>query len=284
MSENVWVTLKYPQWFERFWWWNFGVYHLQPIPSHSYYGIIGRTVHIGGVEHWEDYGNWSFLVFFGANHFFDPRVFSRSNPVTPCYHALRHKRVEDGLLRAPKNSRVVGGSSSGRRRVVVGSLIPCLWGKLQNLSFLKVSKSVVMSFCVAGVALCDIPTCLITCQKYQNWRKPRTKCSFCCAHVSRLESLLFLWCRRVYGGSCKTIAKPCLVSSLCFSSGVAVSMGEAAKPRSFCCAHVAVSMGKAAKPQSLLFLWRRRVYGEAAKPRSFCCVESLLFLGFVQAL
>ena len=42
---------------------------------------------------------------------------------------------------------------------------PCLWGKLQNLSFLKVSKQVVMSFCVAGVALCDIPSCLITCRK-----------------------------------------------------------------------------------------------------------------------
>ena len=49
------------------------------------------------------------------------------------------------------------------RRVVVASLIPCLLGKLQNLSFLKVSTQVVMSFCVAGVALCDIPTCLITC-------------------------------------------------------------------------------------------------------------------------
>ena len=27
----------------------------------------------------------------------------------------------------------------------------------------KVSKQLVMSFCVAGVALCDIPTCLLTC-------------------------------------------------------------------------------------------------------------------------
>ena len=79
-------------------------------------------------------------------------------------------------------------SSSGRRRVVVASLIPCLWGKLQNLSFSKVSKQVVISFCVAGVALCHIPTCLITCRKCQNWRKSRTKCSFCCAQVSRLES------------------------------------------------------------------------------------------------
>ena len=44
-------------------------------------------------------------------------------------------------------------SSSGRRRIVVGSasrrrrvvnLIPRLWGKLQNLSFSKVSKQVVV--------------------------------------------------------------------------------------------------------------------------------------------
>ena len=78
---------------------------------------------------------------------------------------------------------------------------PCLWGKPQNLSFSKVSKQVVMSFCVAGVALCDIPICLMTCRKCQDWRKSRTKCSFFCAHVSRLESLVFLWRRRVYGGS-----------------------------------------------------------------------------------
>ena len=81
---------------------------------------------------------------------------------------------------------------------------PCLWGKLQNLFSSKVSKQVVMSFCVAGVALCDIPTSLLTCRKCQNWRKSRTKCVFCCIHVSCLESLVFLWRRRVYGGSCKT--------------------------------------------------------------------------------
>ena len=78
---------------------------------------------------------------------------------------------------------------------------PCLWGKLENISYSNVSKQVVMSFCVAGVALCDIPTCLITCRKDQNWRKSRTKCSFWCSHVSRLESLVFLWRRRVYRGS-----------------------------------------------------------------------------------
>ena len=85
---------------------------------------------------------------------------------------------------------------------------PCLWGKLENMSFSNVSKQVVMSVCVAGVALCDIPTCLITCRKCQNWRKSRTKCSFLCTHVSRLESLVFLWRRRVYGGSSFTLHTP----------------------------------------------------------------------------
>ena len=80
---------------------------------------------------------------------------------------------------------------------------PCLWGKLENLSYWNVSKQVVMSFCVAGVALCDIPSCLITCWKCRNWRKSRTKCSFFC--TMRLVSSL--WC----------------------SCGVVVSMGEAAK-------------------------------------------------------
>ena len=40
--------------------------------------------------------------------------------------------------------------------------------RVSRLSFSKVSKQVVMSFCVAVVALCDIPTCLITCRKWQN--------------------------------------------------------------------------------------------------------------------
>ena len=82
---------------------------------------------------------------------------------------------------------------------------PCLWGKLENVSFSNVSKQVVMLFCVAGMALCDIPTCLITCGKYQNWRKSCTKCSFFCTHVSRFESLVFLWRRRVYGEVAKSL-------------------------------------------------------------------------------
>ena len=52
-----------------------------------------------------------------------------------------------------------------------------------------------MSFCVAGVALCDS----VESVKIGGIGKFRTKCSFCCADVSRLESLVFLWRRRVYG-------------------------------------------------------------------------------------
>ena len=75
-----------------------------------------------------------------------------------------------------------------------------------------------------------------------------------------LASLVFPWPRRVYGGSCKTCpfvmlppvkiggslvrnavfsASTCLVASLSFSCGVAVSMGEAAKPLLFECFHAA---------------------------------------------
>ena len=115
-------------------------------------------------------------------------------------------------------------SSWRRRRIVVAPLIPCLWGKLQNLSFLQVIKQVLMSFCVAGVVLCDIPTCLIPCRKSQNWRTSRTKHSFCCAYV-------------------------------------AVSMGEATKPQSLLLLWRRRVSGEAAKPQSrlefLLVLWRR---------------------------
>ena len=222
------------------------------------------------------------------------------------------------------------------------------------LSFLKVIKQVLMLFCVGGVVLCDIPTCLITCRKYggslaQNARfaaptclvsslwfpsgvavsmgeaaKPCLVSKFCfsCVYVGSCKaSLVLLGPRRlVYGGSCKTsvsafplasqclwgklqniarfaaLTSPCLCGklqnlSLCLSSGVAVSMGEAAKYRSFCCGHcavsirklqnlslcflsgVAVSLGEAAKPQSLLFLWHRRVYGGTCKTSLVCSTK-----------
>ena len=41
-----------------------------------------------------------------------------------------------------------------------GGVPPCQYGKLQNLSFVSVSKDVEMAFCVAGVGLRDIVLCL----------------------------------------------------------------------------------------------------------------------------
>ena len=165
------------------------------------------------------------------------------------------------LLRPRVSSRVSGFPVAS----------PCLWGKLQNLSFSKVSKQVVMSFCVAGVALCDIPTCLITCREFQNWRKSRTTCSFCCAHVSRLESLVFLWHRRVYiwgklqNLSFSKVSKQVVMSfcmaavPLCDIPTCLITCRECQNWRksrttcSFCCAHVS-------RLESLVFLWHRRVY------------------------
>ena len=40
--------------------------------------------------------------------------------------------------------------------------------------------------------------------KLHSVEESRTKCSFWCSNMSRLESLAFLWPRRLYGGSCKT--------------------------------------------------------------------------------
>ena len=48
---------------------------------------------------------------------------------------------------------------------LVLEVLPCLWGKLRNRSFVKVSKEAVMLFWVTGVALRDIPTCLHKCKK-----------------------------------------------------------------------------------------------------------------------
>ena len=74
---------------------------------------------------------------------------------------------------------------------------PCLWGKLENLSFSNVSKQVVMLFCVADVALFDIPTCLMMFTKLQNWRKSRTKCCFSRMRSKGSRFTLGVWGLRV---------------------------------------------------------------------------------------
>ena len=100
------------------------------------------------------------------------------------FQVLRKTRRKTSILKL--QSVKSGGSLARNARFRVSSRVsgfpvasPCQWGKLQNLSF------------------CHVANC-------ENCRKSRTKCWFFCIHVSCLESLVFLWRRRVYGGSWKT--------------------------------------------------------------------------------
>ena len=100
----------------------------------------------------------------------------------------------------------------------------CLWGKLQNPSLLNISKQAVMSFCVAGVALCDIPTCFMTCQK-----------SFCVAGAILLPRFQKMRC--IFRGKRSTLDTSDLIlrgrrSTLDKSSCVSFANGNArAAPR-----------------------------------------------------
>ena len=103
------------------------------------------------------------------------------------FHVLRKTRRKTSILKL--QSVKIGGVSHEMLVLVlppvssrvIGFMVvsPCLWGKLQNMSLRHVSKC-------------------------ENWRTSRTKCSLWCSHVSCLESLVFLWRRRVYGGSWRT--------------------------------------------------------------------------------
>ena len=103
------------------------------------------------------------------------------------FQVLRKTRRKTSILKL--QSVKIGGSLAGNARFGAPTcLVSRLWfsrglavsiGKLQNLSF------------------CHDANC-------ENCRKSRTKCSFFCTHMSRLESLVVLWRRRVYGGSRKT--------------------------------------------------------------------------------
>ena len=103
------------------------------------------------------------------------------------FQVLRKTRRKTSILKL--QSVKIGGSLARNARFGAPTCLvsglwfpvasPCLWGKLQNLPF------------------CHVANC-------ENWRKSRTKCWFFCIHVSWLESLVFLWRRRVYGGRWKT--------------------------------------------------------------------------------
>ena len=127
----------------------------------------------------------------------------------------RRRRVYEGSCKTSPSRRFptvkIGGSLARNARFdVPTSLVLSLWFSCcLAVSMGENAKPLLFECFQAGChvvfeAICDIPTCLTTCRKFQNWRKSRTKCSFCCAHVSCLESLVFLWRRRVFGGSCTT--------------------------------------------------------------------------------
>ena len=149
-------------------------------------------------------------------------------------------------------------SASGRRRVVVASLIPCLWGKLQNLSFSKVSTQLSCRF--AWQAL-HFVTFQPACYRVESFKLEEVSHQMLVLLRPRVSSRVsaFPLASPCLGGKLQNLLRfaastprvssrvsafpltsPCLWGklqnlSLCFSSGVAVSMGEAAKPCSFCC-------------------------------------------------
>ena len=126
----------------------------------------------------------------------------------------------------------------------------------------------------------------------------RSKCSGNCTHVSRLESLVFPWLRRVYGGSCKTrpfvmlptvkiagslvrnagfSTSTCLVSSRWFSCGVAVSIGEAGKPLLFECVQAGCHVVLRGRRGTL---WHSNLFDNASKISKLeeVSLEMLVFL------
>ena len=132
-------------------------------------------------------------------------------------------------------------------------------GKAGNLSFSNVSKQVVIFFCVAGVTLSNIPTCLVTCRTSKNggslvrnacFSAPMCLVSsrwFSCGvavSMGKLYNIFFFECFQAgsrrplwHSNLFDNVSKMCtkwffsaptyLVSSFCFSCGVAVFMGEA---------------------------------------------------------
>ena len=79
----------------------------------------------------------------------------------------------------------IGGSLVRNARFsALTCLVSSLWfscgiavsmgGAGKHLLFQRFQAASLMSFCVAGVTLCDIPTVCITCRTCQNLRKSRT--------------------------------------------------------------------------------------------------------------
>ena len=151
---------------------------------------------------------------------------------TSCVLMCSRRRVYGGSCKTSFKRRRVYGGSCKTSVSACPMASPCLWGKLQNL----VRFDALTSPCLWGNCITLVSVSLLASPCL--WGKLQ--------NIVRFDAL----------------TSPCLWGklhnlNLCFSAGVAVSMGEAAKPRS----SVAVSMGEAAKLASLLVQWRGRVYG-----------------------
>ena len=103
------------------------------------------------------------------------------------FQVLRKTRRKTSILQL-QSVKIAGSLARNARFGVPTCLVSRLWfscglavsmGEAANLSF------------------CHVANC-------ENWRKSRTKCCFFCIHVFCRESLVFLWRRRVYGGSWQT--------------------------------------------------------------------------------
>ena len=105
----------------------------------------------------------------------DGRLTGNTDFGVPNFQVLSKTRRKTSILRL--QSVKIGGSLARNARFDVPTcLVSSLWfscgfavsmGEAAKplLSFSKVSKQVVMSFCKARAALCDISTCLIMCRK-----------------------------------------------------------------------------------------------------------------------
>ena len=107
----------------------------------------------------------------------DRRLTGNTDFGVPMFQVLSKIRSKTSILRL-QSVKIGGGLVRNARFDVprVSSRVagfpvasPYQWPKLQNLSFSKVSKQVVMSFCMARTALCDILTCLIMCRNTFVW-------------------------------------------------------------------------------------------------------------------
>ena len=106
------------------------------------------------------------------------------------FQVLRKTRRKTSILEL--QSMKIGGSLARNDRFGAPT---CLFSRVWFSRGLAVSMGEAAK--LVFLSCCQLANC-------ENCRKSRTKCGFFCIHVSCVESLVFLWRRRVYGGSWKT--------------------------------------------------------------------------------